>query len=500
MHKAALIILDGWGIAEDPSVSAIDAAHTPHFDRYKATGMFTALRASGRAVGLPDGQMGNSEVGHFTLGAGRVVYQDLERIQNEISSGAIRQNPAWIRLTDYCKTENKRLHLIGLVSDGGVHSSQAHLHGLIDELAREQVGAWIHVITDGRDCSPTDGIAAVERLEQRLKGTKNIAIATVIGRYYAMDRDNRKERTAMAWKLYVRGEGQRFPSAVEVLRASYANGITDEFVLPCFVGPDDARIRPHDPVLFFNFRTDRCRQLVRALALDADEETRPLPLFLTTMTVYDENFPFPALFEKQQPRMTLGEVVSKAGLTQLRIAETEKYPHVTFFFNGGVETPFEGEDRILCPSPKVSTYDLAPEMSARDVEREACLYIRRHTPHFLCLNFANPDMVGHTGVFEAAVAACQTVDQCLGTVVETLIEYGYKIVILADHGNADKMRNPDGTPHTAHTLAPVPCILLGEKYGRLRPDGGLADVAPTFLQLMQLPVPDEMTGRSLWIR
>ncbi|MDW8332773.1 MAG: 2,3-bisphosphoglycerate-independent phosphoglycerate mutase [Bacteroidia bacterium] len=497
MNKAALIILDGWGMAEDPSVSAIDAARTPCFDRLRQNGLFTTLQASGRAVGLPEGQMGNSEVGHLTIGAGRVIAQELERIQSALDAGELDDNPVWRDLVGYCKHENRRLHLVGLVSDGGVHSSQDHLHGLLDALARAGVQAWIHVITDGRDCAPTDGLRALQRLEAHLQYTRNAQIATVVGRYYAMDRDRRWERTAKAWKLYVLGEGEKFDSAQDVLKASYARGVTDEFVLPAIVA--DARLQAGDPVLFFNFRTDRCRQIVRALALEVLPETRPLDLRLVTMTVYDDTFPFPVLFDKYVPSDTLGEVLSHFRKTQLRIAETEKYPHVTFFFNGGVETAFAGEERILCPSPKVATYDLAPEMSAREVERQACEYLRAHRPDFVCLNFANADMVGHTGVFEAAVAACEAVDECLGKVVETLSDLKYKTLIIADHGNADRMRNPDGSPHTAHTLAPVPCILLGESRGRLRTDGGLRDVAPTVLRLMNLPVPSQMTGASLWV-
>ncbi len=496
MNKAALIILDGWGMAEDPAVSAVDAARTPNFDRYRQTGLFTTLDASGTAVGLPDGQMGNSEVGHFTLGAGRVVMQELERIRQAFASGAVKHNPVLGELMAYCKRENRRLHLVGLVSDGGVHSSQEHLHALLSILAAEGVEAWVHAVTDGRDCGPHDGVDALARLENHLQTTQNAKIATIIGRYYAMDRDLRWERTAKAWKLYVKGEGQRFDSAVAALRASYDAGVSDEFVLPVVLA--EARMQAGDPVLFFNFRTDRCRQIVRALALEPQTETYPLDLKLATMTVYDDAFPFAALFDKSTPKKTLGEVISEAGLSQLRIAETEKYPHVTFFFNGGVETPFAGEERILCPSPKVATYDLAPEMSARDVASRACTHIHENRPDFVCLNFANADMVGHTGVFEAAVAACEAVDACLGAVVETLLENGYKALILADHGNADKMRNADGTPHTAHTLAPVPCMLLGENKGRLRTDGGLSDVAPTLLHLMGLRVPSEMTGRCLW--
>lgn len=500
-QKAILIILDGWGIGQKPSADAILQANTPYFDKLMSECPNSRLITYGEQVGLPEGQMGNSEVGHLNLGAGRIVYQDLTRIDKIFNEGQLEQYPEWDLLAQYCLKNNKACHLVGLVSDGGVHSHIRHLLALIEGL--EQKGLkkiFLHVITDGRDTDPQNGIQYIRELEKYLIG-KNTKITSLIGRYYAMDRDKRWERIEKAYDLMVNGKGQQHRTAIEALEASYQNQITDEFVEASKIGdPSKGMIQQDDAVFCFNFRTDRLRQLTQVLTQNiaqAGYAMKPLPLYYLTMTRYDANFQnIKVLFEAQNLQNTLGECLSRYGLTQLRIAETEKYPHVSYFFSGGREKVFTGETRILIPSPKVATYDLQPEMSAKEVTAALLELWKVEEPDFICLNFANTDMVGHTGVFNAAMKAAETVDTCLAKIVETGREKNYSFIILADHGNADYMINEDGSPNTAHTKNPVPCILVAEQHFKIK-NGKLADVAPTLLQLLQLPVPVEMTGTSL---
>jgi 2,3-bisphosphoglycerate-independent phosphoglycerate mutase len=501
--KTILIIMDGWGIAENPEVSAIEQADTPFYDSAIQAYPFSELQASGRAVGLPEGQMGNSEVGHMNLGAGRTVYQDLERITQSIESGEIIDNPVWKNLTDYCKIHRKPLHLMGLVSAGGVHSSLKHLKGILP-LLKDIPEVYIHCFTDGRDTDPHSGVEYIRELEACIQACGTGEIASVCGRYFAMDRDRRWGRIRNAYDLLVYGIGQAFPDAITGINASYEAGVTDEFIRPFYIQKGDrpmACIRPGDAVFFLNFRSDRARQLTEVLTQKDNREYNLITipnLHYVCMTRYEEKYEgLSVMFEKDNLENTLGETISKAGKKQLRIAETEKYPHVTFFFNGGREEPFPGEDRILCPSPPVATYDQQPEMSAEEICVKATEAILKAQYDFVCINFANPDMVGHTGVFEAAVKACTKVDACVKRVVEAGIQKDYAIMILADHGNVDKMRNEDGSPNTAHTTAPVPCILIGaEDQGPLH-NGKLGDVAPTLLSLMGIEIPAAMTGKLL---
>jgi 2,3-bisphosphoglycerate-independent phosphoglycerate mutase len=501
--KVVLIILDGWGIAADTRVSAIDAAHTPFMDSLYPRYPNSRLEASGLAVGLPEGQMGNSEVGHMNIGAGRVVYQDLVRISKAIEEHALDDHPVLNEAFRYVIGQNRALHFIGLVSDGGVHSHIHHLMGLISLAHRKGVtNIFVHAFTDGRDTDPRSGAVFLQKLNQHMAQTSG-RIASVVGRYYAMDRDKRWERTRLAYDLLVHGKGTPFTDAITALEQSYAEGITDEFVKPAVIVDKDQPIgiiRPHDAVICFNFRTDRGRQITRALTQQdfPEHDMYALPLHYITLTRYDDTFrDVRIVFDKDNLNNTLGEVLSRAGKKQIRIAETEKYPHVTFFFSGGREEPFPGETRILCPSPRVPTYDLKPEMSAYDIKDRIVVELKKQEADFVCLNFANPDMVGHTGVFKAAVKACEAVDFCAGQVTEVALNNGYTVLIMADHGNADCMINPDGSPHTAHTTNPVPCILVDKE---LRPrllTGKLGDIAPTILTLMGIPVPAEMTGNVL---
>lgn len=457
------------------------------------------LVACGEAVGLPDGQMGNSEVGHLNIGAGRVVYQELTRINKSIRDGEFQQNPTLLAAFAQAKQANKKVHFVGLVSEGGVHSSQAHLHTLCDMAQNSGLPHYfVHAITDGRDCDPKSGLACLQQLEQHLS-TQNGQIATLVGRYYAMDRDKRWERVAKAYHLLVNGQGQTAKSASAALKASYLKNLTDEFVLPHVIEPNGL-IESGDTVIFFNFRTDRPRELTVALTQEAfsQYDMTPLELNFCTMTNYDASFKnTKVIFDKDDLEMTIGEVVSKAGKTQVRIAETEKYPHVTFFFSGGREATFEGEDRILVASPKVPTYDLQPQMSAPEVASKLIAYMAAQHPDFICLNFANPDMVGHTGVYAAIIEAIETVDTQLQKVVETGLALGYEFLIIADHGNADYAINTDGSPNTAHSLNPVPVILVSSEEKIQLNSGILADVAPTVLARMGLSCPNEMTGKSL---
>ncbi len=498
LRKHILIILDGYGIAADPSVSAIDQAHQPFLDDLFAKYPHGILEASGRAVGLPPGQMGNSEVGHMNLGAGRIVNQDITRIDLAIEDGSIFENEVLVTAARHAR--NRRLHLMGLFSDGGVHSHLNHLITLCElaereGLSRDQV--CVHAFTDGRDADPHGGLDYVRQFEA--KAGHLARIVTVAGRYHAMDRDHRWERTRKAYQMLVHGEGQACRTAAAAFRASYAAGITDEFIEPHIVEP--ACITDGDAVIFFNFRADRGRQLVNAFTqtpTDAEFEVVPFQnLYFATFTPYDRKFGLPVAFDKVDLDQTLGEVVARAGLRQLRVAETEKYPHVTFFFSGGREELFEGEERVLVASPKVPTYDLQPEMSAPELAVRTARELKKEKFHFICLNFANPDMVGHTGVFEAAVKAVEAVDKAVRVVVEAALAAGYSISIIADHGNADCMRNQDGSSNTTHSTVPVPHLIIRDGFdGPIRP-GKLGDVAPTILHLMDVPIPPRMTGNVL---
>ncbi|MCS6975107.1 MAG: 2,3-bisphosphoglycerate-independent phosphoglycerate mutase [Cyclobacteriaceae bacterium] len=503
-RKVILIILDGWGIAPDTRVSAIDAANTPFMDSLYPKYPNSRLDASGLAVGLPEGQMGNSEVGHMNIGAGRVVYQDLVRINKAIEENELDKHPVLNEAFTYALQTNRPVHLIGLVSDGGVHSHIGHLKGLITLAHRKNVrNLFVHAFTDGRDTDPKSGAGFIHELQQHLQQTTG-KIASIVGRYYAMDRDKRWERVKLAYDLLVHGQGAAFTDAVQAVEQSYADGVTDEFIKPIVItenGKPAATIQPHDVVICFNFRTDRGRQITQALTQQdfPEQGMYKIPLHYITLTNYDDTFKgVKIVFDKDNLNNTLGEVLAKSGKKQIRIAETEKYPHVTFFFSGGREEPFEGESRILCPSPKVPTYDLKPEMSAYDIKDRIIPELNKRDADFICLNFANPDMVGHTGVFEAAVKACEAVDECAGLVTRAALQNGYTVLIIADHGNADCMINPDGSPNTAHTTNPVPCILVdNDLKGRLK-NGKLGDIAPTILSLMGLPIPPEMTGKVLF--
>lgn len=496
--KVILLILDGWGIAKDQSVSAIDKAHTPFMDRMIRECPHSTLEASGLAVGLPEGQMGNSEVGHMNIGAGRVVYQDLVKISNAVADGSIADNEALKNAIDYAKKNNKPIHLMGLLSDGGVHSHIDHLKGLLNVLSNKGVEqVFLHAFTDGRDTDPKGGMAYLKEVQQHMDETTG-AIASVVGRYYAMDRDNRWERVKVAYDAMVRGVGKNTEDVIQAMLASYEAGVTDEFIQPIICA--DAPIQAEDVVICFNFRTDRGRQITQALTQQdfPDHAMQKQGLHYVTMTKYDDSFQgVKVMYEKENLTMTLGEVLERDNKKQIRIAETEKYPHVTFFFSGGREEPFTGEKRLLCPSPKVATYDLKPEMSAYDIRDKIIPELRQRSADFICLNFANPDMVGHTGVFDAAVKACETVDSCAEAVVEAALENNYLSIIIADHGNSDKMINPDGSPNTAHTTNLVPFIVVDNEVKSELKSGKLGDLAPTILKFMGMNIPEEMTGEVL---
>jgi 2,3-bisphosphoglycerate-independent phosphoglycerate mutase len=498
MNKAGLIILDGWGIGKKDHSDAIYNANTPNFDQLWNTFPHATLLTSGLDVGLPDGQMGNSEVGHLNIGAGRIVYQELTRINKSIADCDFFTNPVLLEAFETAKKRKTKTHFIGLVSDGGVHSSQEHLHALCDLAEKHNMeNVFIHAFTDGRDCDPKSGKQFLLNLEQHISD-KNVKIASVIGRYYAMDRDKRWERIAKAYHLLVHGQGEKANSIAELFNASYAANITDEFIDAHVLA--DGKIENGDVVIFFNFRTDRPRELTTALTQEFfhEQNMAPLDLHFVTMTQYDDKYKnIHVVFENDNLENTLGEVVSKAGLTQIRMAETEKYPHVTFFFSGGRETEFAGETRIMVNSPKVATYDLQPEMSAFEVRDKLIAALQIQTPDFFCLNFANPDMVGHTGVYAAILKAVETVDFCLGEIVTVAQSMGYELIIIADHGNADYAVNADGSPNTAHSLNPVPVIYVTEKQNIELKDGILADVAPTILGIMGIEKPEVMTGKGL---
>jgi len=499
-QKVGLIILDGWGLGDHSKADAIFNARTPVMDSLLEKYPHSTLTASGEAVGLPDGQMGNSEVGHLNIGAGRVVYQELTRINKSIREGTFFQNSVLIECFEKAQKSGKKLHLIGLVSDGGVHSSQEHLHALLDMAkSYELKNVWVHAFTDGRDCDPKSGLGFIEKLEKHLAQTTG-KIATIVGRYYAMDRDNRWERIKEAYDAMVNGIGKHFSNAVKAIEASYEEDITDEFILPLVTSTGEGRIQDGDIVICFNFRTDRPREISQALTQQAFHEygMHPLKIDYYTMTRYDAKFKnVHVIFEKDNLHNTLGEILSKMDRTQVRIAETEKYPHVTFFFNGGREQEFKGESRILVKSPKVATYDLQPEMSAPEVKERIVEKLKSDEPDFFCLNFANPDMVGHTGVYDAIVKAVETVDSCLGEIVDTCNQLNYELIIIADHGNADVAFNADGSPNTAHSLNPVPVILVTRQEHLKLTSGILADVAPTILDRMRIAAPMEMDGKTL---
>lgn len=501
--KAALIILDGWGMAKNQDVSAIDKAQTPFVDSLYDHYPNSRLQASGMAVGLPEGQMGNSEVGHMNLGAGRVVYQDLVKINLAVQDGSLANEQVLKNAFEYAKANAKKVHFLGLLSDGGVHSHIDHLKGLVSVASSYGLeDVLIHAFMDGRDTDPKGGKVYLEDLENHLAESTG-KIASIVGRYYAMDRDKRWERVKLAYDLLVKGKGEMYKTSAEAIQSSYNDGITDEFVKPKIIDLDgkNGKIEEGDVVICFNFRTDRGRQITMALTQSdlPENEMKKLDLHYVTLTNYDESFQnVQVVYEKDNLRKTLGEVLCEANKTQVRIAETEKYPHVTFFFSGGREEEFAGESRILIPSPKVATYDLQPEMSAYEVKDAILDCIKTQSPDFFCLNFANPDMVGHTGDMDAAIKACETVDDCLKQVVEEGLNKDYNFIILADHGNADCMVNADGSPNTAHTTQPVPCFLVGGKVNNYRLiDGVLGDVAPTILDLLQVAKPNEMTGKSL---
>ena len=497
--KSALIILDGWGIGNQDNTDGVYKANTPNFDQYLSQYPNAVLKTFGENVGLPKGQMGNSEVGHLNIGAGRIVYQDLLKIDNAIKDKTFYKNQQLLSLINHANQNNKRIHLLGLVSKGGVHSSLNHLIALC-ELFKNEVNSsvFIHGVTDGRDCNPKSGLQAFKELDSYIDKS-NIQIATIIGRYYAMDRDQRWERIKLAYDLFVNGHGEVKAHFTDAFEDSYKKKVTDEFIKPVKMLGVKGQIYEDDIVLCFNFRTDRCRQITTALTQEnfPKYNMKSLSLNYYTMTNYDKKFRnVNVIFDKENISMTLGEVISKSSKTQLRIAETEKYPHVTYFFSGGREKEFTGESRIMANSPKVATYDLQPEMSAIEITKKAISFIDSNKPDFICLNYANADMVGHTGVPEAIIKACQTVDNCLGEIIKTLMNDNYSVVIIADHGNADKMINDDGSPHTAHTLNLVPIVVIDSETQNLN-DGVLADVATTILDLMKLNQPKEMTGTSL---
>ena len=502
-QKSLLMILDGWGNSSDPTISAVDQAKTPYIDSLYKSYAFSTLRTDGQHVGLPEGQMGNSEVGHMNLGAGRIVYQDLAKINLAVQKDKLRDEKVLTDSFEHAKKEGKKVHLLGLLSDGGVHSHINHIEGLIDLISEYHLNdVFLHAFTDGRDVDPQSGKTFVERIEKKLTETGG-QLASIIGRYYAMDRDQRWERVKKSYDLLVNGIGKSTSNFTQELSNSYEEGVTDEFIEPLFKdngkGEAIAKIESGDVVLFFNFRTDRGRELTQALSQKDFPEFQmtQLDLYYVTLTNYDESFQnVQVVFDKDNLENTLGEVLSKSGKTQVRIAETEKYPHVTFFFNGGREIPFKGEERILCPSPKVATYDLQPEMSAFEIKDAIVEKIKKDSPDFICLNFANPDMVGHTGDLQAAIKACESVDQCAQAVIETALEKGYVSIIIADHGNCETMINPDGTPNTAHTTNPVPVILVDPEKKKIN-TGVLGDIAPTILDLLEIPKPKIMTRKSL---
>ncbi|HNY43732.1 MAG: 2,3-bisphosphoglycerate-independent phosphoglycerate mutase [Bacteroidales bacterium] len=502
-QKVVLMILDGWGKGNGQKADVISNAKTPNYDKFIKNFPNSELLTDGENVGLPKGQMGNSEVGHLNIGAGRVVYQDLVKINKEIESGKFFQNPVLLKAFKYAKENDKQVHLLGLVSNGGVHSTEDHLLAIVklsDDLGLKKT--FIHALTDGRDTDPKSGIGFLKKVTDALENS-NVKLASLVGRYYTMDRDKRWERVKKGYDLMLEGIGKKSTDILKSMQESYDNDITDEFIEPIVMTDKDGnpvtKIQSGDVVICFNFRTDRLRQITTVLTQkDMPEHgMKTLDLEYFTMTRYDESFKgINVIYEKDNLNKTLGEVIAKNGLSQLRIAETEKYAHVSFFFSGGREEKFENETRILIPSQKVATYDLKPEMSAPEVKKALMAEIEKNIHNLIVVNFANCDMVGHTGVYDAIVKAVETVDTAMGEVVELAIKNDYQILIIADHGNADNALNDDGTPNTAHSLNPVPCILINSEYKKIE-NGVLADVAPTILKMMNLAIPSEMTGKIL---
>jgi 2,3-bisphosphoglycerate-independent phosphoglycerate mutase len=502
--KVILVIMDGWGLGKVASADAIQNANTPFVSALYSKYPNTTLITCGEAVGLPDGQMGNSEVGHLNLGAGRIVYQELQRINVAVRDGSFAKNEVLLNAIRFAKENRKPLHLLGLVSNGGVHSHIYHLKALIDVCKKEGLTeVFIHAFTDGRDCDPKSGLGFITELQAHLNDSVG-KIASISGRYYAMDRDKRWERIKLAYDALVNGVGDKATDAIAAVENSYEKNVTDEFIKPTVIVAEDqqplATINNGDVAICFNFRTDRCREITQVLTqMDLpDHGMKKLSLHYTTMTEYDQTYyNVNVVFDTDNLNNTLGEILQQHGLKQIRIAETEKYPHVTFFFSGGREKPFDGEKRIMVASPKVATYDLQPEMSAFEVTDALLPEIKNKTADFICLNYANADMVGHTGIWEAAIKAVETVDQCVAKVVTTGLENGYTIFLTADHGNSDYMINEDGSPNTAHTMNPVPFFIIDKEWKGAVKAGKLGDIAPTILTMMQLPIPHEMTGEIL---
>ena len=501
--KVILLILDGWGITQNPKVSAIFNAKTPYINSLYDTYPSSELRTDGEHVGLPDGQMGNSEVGHMNLGAGRIVYQNLAKINIAVREGKLSKEEELLNAFKYARDHQKNVHLLGLVSNGGIHSHINHVKGLLSAANDHEVkNVFLHAFTDGRDCDPKSGANFIDDIQNHMNSTTG-ELASVSGRYYAMDRDNRWERVKLAYDALVNGIGENSKNATDSIQKSYDKKITDEFIKPIIMVDENdkpkATINKDDVVIFFNFRTDRGRQLTEVLSQNDNEEfnMHKIPLYFVTLTNYDKTFKdINVVYNSDNIENTLGEVLERANKKQIRIAETEKYPHVTFFFSGGRENEFDGEKRLLCPSPKVATYDLKPEMSAYEIRDAIVPELEKGDVDFVCLNFANGDMVGHTGIMEAAIKACEAVDICAKDVIETGLENGYSTLLIADHGNCETMINPDGSPNTAHTTNPVPFVLIDEDLKSIK-NGILGDIAPTILDLMGIEQPSEMTQKSL---
>jgi len=501
--KVILMILDGWGITQDPKVSAIFNAKTSYIDNLYNLYPNASLRTDGEHVGLPEGQMGNSEVGHMNLGAGRIVYQNLVRINMAVKEKTLGKEKVLLDALKYAKENNKNIHLLGLVSNGGIHSHIDHLKGLLDVAAENNAeNVFLHAFSDGRDCDPKSGKFFINDIQEHMAKTTG-EVATITGRYFAMDRDKRWERVKISYDAMVNGVGTKSTNAIESIEKSYADGVTDEFIKPIIMANEDgspkAKINEDDVVIFFNYRTDRGRELTEVLTQNDYPEfgMKTLPLHYVTITNYDETFKgINVIYNTENLVDTLGEVLEKADKKQIRIAETEKYPHVTFFFSGGREQEFKGEKRLLCPSPKVATYDLKPEMSAYEIKDAIIPELKEGDVDFVCLNFANGDMVGHTGDMDAAIKACEAVDQCVKEVITSATENNYTTIVIADHGNCETMKNPDGSPNTAHTTNPVPFIIVDKDVKTIK-DGVLGDIAPTILKLMGIEQPKAMTRHSL---
>jgi len=501
--KVILMILDGWGITQEPKVSAVFNANTSYIDSLYDIYPNASLRTDGEHVGLPVGQMGNSEVGHMNLGAGRIVYQNLVKINMAVENKTLGKEKVLLEALAYAKENNKNIHFLGLVSNGGIHSHINHLKGLLDVAAENKAeNVYLHAFTDGRDCDPKSGAYFINDIQEYMAKTTG-ELASITGRYYAMDRDKRWERVKEAYDALVNAKGVKSTDAVASIKESYENNVTDEFIKPIIMtdeeGNPKAKIEKGDVVIFFNYRTDRGRELTEVLTQQNFPEfgMKTIDTHYVTMTNYDENFKgINVIYDTANIEDTIGEVLERAGKKQIRIAETEKYPHVTFFFSGGREAEFEGESRLLCPSPKVATYDLKPEMSAYEIRDAIIPELNKGEVDFVCLNFANGDMVGHTGVMEAAIKACEAVDECVKDVITAANENGYTTIVIADHGNCETMINPDGTPHTAHTTNPVPFIMVDKDIKEIK-DGVLGDMAPTILELMGVEKSPLMTGKSL---